>query len=85
MSSASNLDTNTLGVPPPATKDAAAQLRHIRRRASLTLACSECCSGARDADELRQFLDMFGLPPCERPLRTYKSAKHRPHAEGART
>lgn len=51
MSSAANLDTNTLGVPPPATK--------------------------ADADELREWLDMFGLPPCERALRTSKGERNR--------
>ena len=58
MSSAANLDANTLGVP-PADPD-----QH--HQASLTLAAN-----ARDADELLEWLGMFGLPPCDRPPRSY--------------
>ena len=74
MSSASNLDTNTLGVPrkfgdqpcpPPCGKHT------VNRHASLTLAHND------DADELLEWLDMFGLPPYERPLRSYMPTKHR--------
>ena len=74
MSSTANLQTDTLSVPPPDPD--------IRRRASLTLA-----DHAADAAELLTWLDMLGLPPCERPLRTSVGSKqrHRNHAEGAGT
>lgn len=41
-----------------------------RRRASLTLA-----DRAHDRDELLEWLDMLGLPPCERPMRTSAHAR----------
>jgi hypothetical protein len=50
-----------------------------RRRASITLACRDCCNGAADRVELLRWLDMLGLPPCERPLRT-SVASHRQFA-----
>lgn len=80
MSSAANLDTNTTGVPPPATEDQAEELRDTQRKASLTLA-----DRARDAAELLTWLDMFGLPPCERRLRSYNPKQYRKQAEGAGT
>jgi hypothetical protein len=62
MSSTANLQTDTLGVQlePP----------DVRRRASLTLA-----DQADNAAELLQWLDMLGLPPCERHLRSSKAIK----------
>lgn len=70
MSSAANLDTNTLGVPtkfgdqrcpPPCGRHT------VNRHASLTLAHADV-----NADQLRDWLDMLGLPPCERPVRLNK-------------
>lgn len=43
-----------------------------KRQASLTLA-----DRARNAAELLEWLDMFGLPPCERALRTSKGERNR--------
>lgn len=44
--------------------------RAEQRAASLTLA-----DRAADKDELLRWLDMLGLPPCERPLRSAEKWK----------
>lgn len=45
----------------------------VQRQASLTLVDAACTAhpddGAAAWRELLQFLDMLGLPPCERPSR----------------
>jgi hypothetical protein len=44
--------------------------RDEQRNAALTLA-----DRARNADELRQWLDMLGLPPCDRPIKLNRQHK----------
>ncbi|MGH9248015.1 MAG: hypothetical protein ACRD0W_00625 [Acidimicrobiales bacterium] len=52
----------------------------VQRQASLTL--SDAARRAHRDDEaarreLLQFLDMLGLPPCQRPLRTSDKGRYR--------
>jgi hypothetical protein len=52
----------------------------VQRRASLTLADAARRAHRDDEEarrELLQFLDMLGLPPCVRPLRTSNKGRYR--------
>ncbi|HEU4544481.1 MAG TPA: hypothetical protein VFR23_25345 [Jiangellaceae bacterium] len=87
MSSAANLDTNTTGVPPRYGDEPCRCGKHtVKQHASLTLAdhagtacdCGDNSPGClKCRAETRLLLDMFGLPPCERALRTSKGERNR--------